>query len=1349
MSIKVETSVEFVLDAAVKYTSFAGSLAGHIVGITWTVVVGEPPIDITTYFAFGTSTFPPPIGNGITAVIRTPITALPNFPAIYKVQDLAFKPTIHYTDDGVPPTRVAQLHAGGTADVLVMFSALKITSVAQVPEIAAVRPGDLLFVGVSLTNADEISGKTEDSYVTSVTWSIKDGNTDISSYFQYDPPFLPVVKAGGSAESASTTTKESNDLVEQAFTVSPTFPYVNTGKPLRFVPTILYKSGNHLPVKTASFLPDAEINPLTVMVARSDPTISKISVVSGQQIKVGYPSSIATLRVTMDNNLPSGLPSNPVTITGVQWKALRIVNSGPSGQDTVDLTEHVESLTASADRPAQVNGIRTGPFDILGGVNDKLVLSVDSGPFVTVTLPPGSVTTETVAGYINASLGKPVASKDSAGQLLARSIATTGGSINIQAQENSAYGTIGLSTGETQGGSTTNFTPFLVPKDSKAFTFTAQLRVRSTFPPEHIGFPITMIPYVSYRENGFAPDRLAGLEPTAKENAPTITTVFTDVVATGISRLPQYDPVREDETIAFTVTVFNQDAIDQNMTVPVQVVGLGFKFLFLDTGEYLPESIYVVENQNTPKTVPVLFNEDIKADVRFPGIQVLNRTEPALGSAAGSSSENSGVATQSIVGGDTVFIRFAGYNRALRPIPIIKYSTRLSNLVLTPGELLDASLGPSVRNNNLEFRLFANDTSNPPPAKKRPDPKALVYITGTTRTLDGEFQIVRGTTFTVNVDVANRPDRSVPQDETADSWISAEILQIFYVLRFEADNSDITLFFQIDRPASYGMLPPGMTATYQANIKIPDLFPDNMQFKTVKIELGLAYKTWNSNLTENALLDDPVKYNNLAFQVIKSAGAVHPDPDPPKAITPAYLKVDYVRRDNTGVTNFHRQDTFNVVFTIRNALPLKTEINSFPEALRARLAKIGVGKDPQNSPPAKITSVGFEAYTLSLLNTETDVSAHFSLDPQPSSLDVPFGTQVLCRSTVAIATTFPIGEEGNTVYFRPVVKYKGGYIDPETDAVVSETAGPTVNGVSIKVLAGSTPVTPPPSYTPFNQNALHVTSVTRNYSDVLDFGIGSQIQIFVTMKNENVSGTAAAQIRSASLEILNPFDVDQRPLGLDLRLVAGPDRLEPGHTATFQFLMTVALGFSPSSQVVTNFRIKPVFTYHIADTAFIDVPVLGPGETPLLNPPYGKVLAQTTPDLTVKVVTGGVGYNSYGNRVSFQPLSVILPYVYPPDPPYMQYPQPAFGESVNFIVVLDGLRPGAYTARIGVPAITGSETDPDVLAVDIPLARIRLGHFYPIDDTLIDDLRIFPTTFDVQVDTAADENHNNTTFRVV
>lgn len=55
--------------------------------------------------------------------------------------------------------------------------------------------------------------------------------------------------------------------------------------------------------------------------------------------------------------------------------------------------------------PAQATGLKAGPFNIQGGLNDQLVLKIDDGPYQTLTLPAGNqISANRVADVLNVSL---------------------------------------------------------------------------------------------------------------------------------------------------------------------------------------------------------------------------------------------------------------------------------------------------------------------------------------------------------------------------------------------------------------------------------------------------------------------------------------------------------------------------------------------------------------------------------------------------------------------------------------------------------------------------------------------------------------------------------------------------------------------------------------------------------------------------------------------------------------------------------------------------------------------------------------------------------------------------------
>lgn len=119
----------------------------------------------------------------------------------------------------------------------------------------------------------------------------------------------------------------------------------------------------------------------------------------------------------------------------------------------VPLLPDNKEIKVSDGVAAKVIGHRADPFVIEEGVNDKLQIVIDGGTAVTVTLPAGTFTVGHIAAFINGHSGlEGVASDDTHGRLVLTS-PTVGAtsSITIQAVENDAYATLGLSEGTTTG----------------------------------------------------------------------------------------------------------------------------------------------------------------------------------------------------------------------------------------------------------------------------------------------------------------------------------------------------------------------------------------------------------------------------------------------------------------------------------------------------------------------------------------------------------------------------------------------------------------------------------------------------------------------------------------------------------------------------------------------------------------------------------------------------------------------------------------------------------------------------------------------------------------------------------
>ncbi len=147
--------------------------------------------------------------------------------------------------------------------------------------------------------------------------------------------------------------------------------------------------------------------------------------------------------------------------TGIGDAALQGSGIAPFGipMVVVNLIPDDQAITVTSPSSAQVVGTEFGPFEIVTGANDKLEIDVDNTGAVVITLPAGTLETVVVANSINSQLiaaGKAaVASDNDEGQLLLKS-PTTGptSEVDIIAEANDAYTTLGLTVSTTVGATT-------------------------------------------------------------------------------------------------------------------------------------------------------------------------------------------------------------------------------------------------------------------------------------------------------------------------------------------------------------------------------------------------------------------------------------------------------------------------------------------------------------------------------------------------------------------------------------------------------------------------------------------------------------------------------------------------------------------------------------------------------------------------------------------------------------------------------------------------------------------------------------------------------------------------------
>jgi hypothetical protein len=119
----------------------------------------------------------------------------------------------------------------------------------------------------------------------------------------------------------------------------------------------------------------------------------------------------------------------------------------------VPLLPDNKAVTSYSGKSAIVIGTQPDPFEIVTGTNDKLLIAIDGGSAVTVTLTAGTHRVGAIAAKINATAGLAgIASDDTHGRLVLKS-RTTGltSSIAISAIANDAYDELGLSEGTNTG----------------------------------------------------------------------------------------------------------------------------------------------------------------------------------------------------------------------------------------------------------------------------------------------------------------------------------------------------------------------------------------------------------------------------------------------------------------------------------------------------------------------------------------------------------------------------------------------------------------------------------------------------------------------------------------------------------------------------------------------------------------------------------------------------------------------------------------------------------------------------------------------------------------------------------
>ncbi len=112
------------------------------------------------------------------------------------------------------------------------------------------------------------------------------------------------------------------------------------------------------------------------------------------------------------------------------------------------LNGEIEVPSVGSYTPAQATGLKPGPFNIQGGVNDRLVVKIGDGPFQTLTLPSGNqVQASHVATLLNKSVREGVFSATSKRQLrLASSKVGPAGTILFSSSGSTAAALLGLAT---------------------------------------------------------------------------------------------------------------------------------------------------------------------------------------------------------------------------------------------------------------------------------------------------------------------------------------------------------------------------------------------------------------------------------------------------------------------------------------------------------------------------------------------------------------------------------------------------------------------------------------------------------------------------------------------------------------------------------------------------------------------------------------------------------------------------------------------------------------------------------------------------------------------------------------
>jgi hypothetical protein len=144
-------------------------------------------------------------------------------------------------------------------------------------------------------------------------------------------------------------------------------------------------------------------------------------------------------------------------------RATRLGDSGvegatasPIGKEfiSIPMIPSDKPITLATGIPAEVVGELNGPFVIVTGTNDTLILSIDGGANRTVTLPQGTLETVRVANIINGVLAtagdNAYAYDDGQGRLAIRT-GTAAAAANITLVASTALAILGLTAGSNDG----------------------------------------------------------------------------------------------------------------------------------------------------------------------------------------------------------------------------------------------------------------------------------------------------------------------------------------------------------------------------------------------------------------------------------------------------------------------------------------------------------------------------------------------------------------------------------------------------------------------------------------------------------------------------------------------------------------------------------------------------------------------------------------------------------------------------------------------------------------------------------------------------------------------------------